>query len=228
MRQQRIRPVDESQKYFVAFVANVRSDRQVFMALRVGILLAAGQSRRMGQFKQLLPWQVGQAESPMVAVAFDAIASVCDAMIVVVGHRADHVVEALQPRTFSRVDSDGRQPMLASVHAGLRKARDFELEAVWLHPADHPHVAPHTLHEMLAYAAKHQGRAVIPEFRGTGGHPVLIPEQHIESLLAWTGDGGLRAFWREHPELMVRLEVEDPSTVRDYDRPEDLQTRIPE
>jgi len=46
--------------------------------------------------------------------------------------------------------------------------------------------------------------------------------------LAWTGDGGLRAFWREHPELMVRLEVEDPSTVRDYDRPEDLQTRIPE
>ena len=63
------------------------------MALkRIGVLLAAGQSKRMGRPKQLLPWPPkGENPKPLVAAAFDAIARVCDEMVVVVGHEADDV-----------------------------------------------------------------------------------------------------------------------------------------
>jgi len=76
----------------------------------------------------------------------------------------------------------------------------------------------------------------MPEYNGKGGHPALIPMDIARRILQWAradgtpatarGQGGLRQFWIDHPELHRRLPVNDPSCVVDLDSPEAYQAAI--
>ena len=192
------------------------------MERHIGILLAAGFGRRMRRFKQLLPWKDGQADKPLVAASFDAVAGVCDQMVVVLGYRADDVAQALAPRSFIRVDSDPSQPMFESIRAGLRQVLRVDASAnVLIQPADHPQVSIKTLCALLRVVDENPGQIVMPEHEGHGGHPVLIPAETVQNLLTWSGDGGLRQFWRDNSQLCIRLAVDDAGVVRDLDTPQD-------
>ena len=193
------------------------------MTCRIGILLAAGQGRRMGRFKQLLPWRTSQGDKPLVAASFDAVSDACDQMVVVVGHRAEEVVRVLAPRCFIQVKSDTERPMFESVRAGLSEtARIDDQAAALIQPADHPEVSANTLRELFELADENPQQVVLPEFDGQGGHPVLIPAEVVHQLVDWPGDGGLRQFWRDNPQLCLRLTVNDPGVVHDLDTPRDF------
>jgi molybdenum cofactor cytidylyltransferase len=186
---------------------------------RIGVLLAAGRSTRMGRPKQLLPWPPNAADSkPLVAAAFDAIAYVCDAMVVVVGHEADAVIAALGERDFGAVAVDGGAEMIASVKAGLAVARGIDPDAiVLLHPADHPKVRRETLDLLIQIAADYPGRAVMPTFGEAGGHPVLIAAELIIPIVSYEGSGGLRQFWIDYADQCIRVSVDDSGIVLDLD-----------
>ncbi|MEX2093532.1 MAG: NTP transferase domain-containing protein, partial [Pirellulales bacterium] len=131
----------------------------------IGVLLAAGHSRRMGRLKQLLPWPPVEGDRPLVATAFDAIAPACCAMVVVVGHEADGVLAALSGRTFQSVYVDPDAEMLSSVKAGLAAARAIHPTAdILLHPADHPEVRRETIELLIRASAEQSNRAVMPEY----------------------------------------------------------------
>src|SRR4029077_2772739 len=99
----------------------------------------------------------------LVAVAFDAIASVCREMVVVVGTEVDAVIAALGEREFGAVAVDGGAEMIASVKAGLSVARGIDHQAdVLLHPADHPEVWRETIDLLIQIAAEQPGHAVMP------------------------------------------------------------------
>lgn len=186
----------------------------------LGLLLAAGRGSRLGGSKQLLPIPTAGGDVPLVAAAFDAIAPVCARMLVVLGHEVDRVVAALGPRTFARVSSNPDAPMFESIRAGLAACRDLDPTAsVLLHPADHPFATPATLAALLAAASPHA--AVTPRHQGKGGHPVLIPPQVRDRVLTSEGEGGLRRFWLDHPDLRVHLDVDDPGITLDLDTPAD-------
>lgn len=190
---------------------------------RIGVLLAAGQSTRMGRPKQLLPWPPKSTHAKsMVAVAFDAIEPVCDAMVVVVGHEANAVLEALGGREFGAVAVDAGAEMIASVKAGLAIARGIDPNGqVLLHPADCPDVRRAALDALCRAAAEHPGRAVIPTYGGAGGHPVLIAAELVMPIVAFEGEGGLRQFWLDRPESCLRLPVDDAGVVFDVDTESD-------
>jgi molybdenum cofactor cytidylyltransferase len=190
---------------------------------RIGVLLAAGQSKRMGRPKQLLPWPPkGENPKPLVAAAFDAIARVCDEMVVVVGHQAEEVVAALGERTFHRTAGDLGAELFASIRRGLLGASQIDPTAdVLLQPADHPQVRLDTLQTLLARLAENAGLAVMPTYRCKGGHPVCMPMAIVNEVLGYAGRGGLRQFWVDHPELCVRLPVDDPGVVFDIDTQSD-------
>lgn len=188
-----------------------------------GLLLAAGRGVRMGRFKQLLPWP-GPPERPLVAAAHDTIAPICDAIFVVVGHRADEVLDALRPRPIHPVRIAPGQDMSESVRAGLLAVGRLHPEAaVLLHPADHPLVARATLDLLLAALARDATRAAIPTYEGRGGHPVLIPATLARVLVNADLSAGLGAYWRAHTDSQRQYPVEDPGVIVDLNAPADVR-----
>jgi molybdenum cofactor cytidylyltransferase len=169
---------------------------------------------------------------PLVAAAFDAISSCCDEMIVVVGHEAVKVIAALADRKFEAVFAHHGElyfttaPMIYSIKMGLFRARRIEETAdVLLQPADHPEVRRATIEQIINQAAADVGRAVMPQYLGKGGHPVLIPSNLVGKIIEPDGPSDLRQFWLDRPELCVRLLVDDPSVVYDVDTPLDYDLR---
>jgi molybdenum cofactor cytidylyltransferase len=190
----------------------------------IGVLLAAGRATRMGRMKQLLPWPPEGGERMMVAAAFDAIAPACCAMVVVVGHEAESVLAALGDRSFKSVRVDSGAEMLSSVKAGLAAARSIQPTAdVLLQLADHPEVKRDTIETLIRTSAEQPHRAVMPEFDGHGGHPVIIPSSLCSSIVAFHAAGGLRQFWLDHADRCVRLSVDDWGVVLDVDTPSDYE-----
>jgi molybdenum cofactor cytidylyltransferase len=202
--------------------------------LIIGVLLAAGQSRRMGRLKQLMPWPSQQDPNaqPMVAAAFDAITPVCDRIVVVTGTRASEVVDALFPRDFHEAQSAGEAEMMKSVGVGLTLASQLDHSAdVLLQLADHPRVQVATLQSMLNARQRFPGAAIIPEFEGRGGHPVLIPPEIVNELAHNAGEkaefpGGLRAFWHSRTEDCHRIDTDDAWVTRDFDTPDDVTNDV--
>ncbi len=172
----------------------------------------------MNGAKQFEPWPSADGTRPLVAASFDAIDTACDAMIVVLGHRAREVAALLETRSFINVPGDPDAPMFESIRTGLRAAHDRDATAtVMLHPGDHPEVAPATLAHLIGASREDKERAVLPEYRGQGGHPVLIPPSVLQRILVAECPDGLRKFWRDHPELCQRICIDDPSSTQDVD-----------
>lgn len=193
----------------------------------IGILLAAGAGRRMGCTKQALPLPGDPKNRALVAAAFDAVASACREMVVVVSHEADAVSQCLRDRACRTMRVPEGAAMCESVLAGLREAARIDSAApVLLHLADHPHVSAAVLDQIARAASLHPDSAIIPTFDGRGGHPVLLPASLIPVILddqaAWRS-GGLRDFWAAHPDRCIRLAVSDASILVDVDTPADYQ-----
>ncbi len=190
---------------------------------RIGVIVAAGRGRRMGDTKQLKMWPTVDGPKPLICAAYDAIRTICDEIVIVLGHEADAVAEALCGRTFFRVDSAADQPMIESIRVGLRAAASIDPKAnVVLQPGDHPEVSPATLQKLTQLALTQLDQAIIAEHNGRGGHPVLIPARVAEVILASPCPGGLGQFWLDYPELCHRFAIDDASILRDVDTPTDL------
>jgi molybdenum cofactor cytidylyltransferase len=193
------------------------------MTPRIGVILAAGRGRRMGRTKQLVDWPTAKGPQPLVAAAYDAICPICDEMIVVLGHDADAVAAALNGRPLHRAISNADAPMFASIRAGLSLALELRPDAtIVLQPSDHPEVSMATLDALVNRLLPRTARAVIPEYNGRGGHPVLIPSEVVSLILDADCPDGLGQFWAEHPHLCERMPVDDPTILRDVDTPGDL------
>jgi molybdenum cofactor cytidylyltransferase len=177
----------------------------------------------MGGTKQLAMCTTPHGPKPLVAASYDAIRPICGEMVVVLGHEKEAVAAALGDRTFHRADADPDAAMFESIRAGLRAAQRIDPDAaIVLQPGDHPEVAPATLQALVAWSLKRPGRAIIPEYAGQGGHPVLIPAAMVAMLVDADCPGGLGQFWDDHAELCYRLPVADAAVVRDIDVVRDL------
>jgi molybdenum cofactor cytidylyltransferase len=189
----------------------------------IGVILAAGRGSRMGCTKQLVSWPTPDGQVPLVAAAFDAVRPICDEMVVVLGHEADVVAAALGCRVFARVDTDPTFPMFESIRAGLYAAGKVDPTAsIVLQPGDHPAVARSTLDIMIDRSIQQPTRAIVPEYRGRGGHPVLIPPSIVLMLIDADCPNGLGEYWTAHGDLCTRVPVEDASVVHDIDTVTDL------
>jgi molybdenum cofactor cytidylyltransferase len=170
----------------------------------------------MGGNKQFHLVETPEGQKPLVVAAFDTIAYACDCVFVVLGHRADEVAAILAPRQFETVVADADVPMIDSIKAGLSRiaTRSGDSSAILLQLGDHPALESGTLDKLLAVAQQHPDKAIMPIYRGNGGHPVLIPSAIARIILDSPCPDGLRQFWLDHPDLCTRLEVDDSSVVR--------------
>ncbi len=187
------------------------------------ILLAAGESKRMGRPKQLLPWQ---GKTLLLHILESLLASDADEIILVLGHEADRIRSSLPALPIKiAVNPDYRQGMASSLRQGLL-AMDPGSEAFLLCLADQPGIGPEIMNTIISTfrQADPQRGIVRPVYRGRRGHPVLIGARYLEETLELLkGDVGARQILLNHPEDILDVDMEMDVILRDIDTPEEYR-----
>lgn len=187
------------------------------------LILAAGLSRRMGEFKPLLPLRGGTLIESSVG---GALAGGAESAVVVTGHRADEVEDVLR-RAFGERVRFARNPdyaatdMLRSVQLGA--AALPACGAFFLLPGDMPAVAKDTYGRLLAAREREAASVIFPVLDGRRAHPPLIDARLIPEILAFHGGGGLRGLWERHEGELRAVAVDDAGVRLDLDTPADYQ-----
>lgn len=178
------------------------------------VLLAAGQSTRMGAFKPLLPFgQHTVIESTIDSLRRGGVAT--ESIVVVVGHRADELKNRLAHLAVKfALNPDPASEMTASILAGIKKIPASG--AALITPADLPAVPP-TVVSTLISEWKHGSPLLIPTWQNRGGHPVLIDLRYRAELENLDPARGLKSLFETHRGEVKRIPVDSPFIARDID-----------
>ncbi len=183
----------------------------------VGLLLAAGSSRRFGADKLLHRLDDGR---PMAVAAAESLMSVCHRVVAVV-RPAPGDVGALLTATGCElvVAPDAHLGMGASLAAGVRGTAGA---GGWLLAlADMPFIRPSS-HLAVVTCLRSGASLAATEYQGRRGHPVGFSSPWYEPLAELTGDRGGKTLLERHADQLVLCPVEDPGVLRDIDHPGDL------
>jgi len=183
------------------------------------ILLAAGQSQRMGAFKPLLPFGNTTVIESCIQNLRDA--GVED-IVVVVGHRAEELQQALTGShvTFA-LNPNPNSEMSDSIACGL-STLPSEAKATLIALTDQPSIPSEVIRAIIGQWMSGK-KLVIPEFNGRGGHPVLVDLGFRGELLKLDPSSGLRSFFQAHSDQIIRLPVNSPFIARDMDTWDDYR-----
>ncbi len=211
------------------------------------VILAAGYSSRMGEFKPLLPVGSKSAIENLIDAFINAGIS---EIVVVTGHNREPLsrliaeINAQQPPVIIKeaYNSDFDKGMFSSIKTGIRAiiaesvecagrpdgAQDASCDAwdgIFLLPVDYPLIRPEHLALLYDEARLRPENFIAPCYRGKKGHPLWIPKVYWPEILDYTGDGGLKAITGKYDDLgrLYRLEVQDEAVVLDMDTPAGYQ-----
>jgi molybdenum cofactor cytidylyltransferase len=178
-----------------------------------GLILAAGESRRMGSPKALLDFQ-GETFLDRLTRLFAAVAG---PVVVVLGHRSEEILAGIRHRARATfVHNPGYAlGMFSSIQCGLR-AVPREATGVLMTPVDHPAVCPSTLAQLLAPPLP---LVAIPVHGGRRGHPLFFRAGLIPEFLAEPPDSRARVVLDRHLSAIRYVETADPGIHADIDDP---------
>ena len=188
------------------------------------IVLAAGASRRLGQPKQLLMLGGETLIARAIRLASEAGAT---PVIAVLGANHERIAAAIESDKMSNaipvVNSDWRQGIATSIHAGLRALEDLAPQAfgALILGCDQPRLTAEHLRALLeAFAAQGSSDIVASAYAGVAGIPAVLPRAVFADLLALRGDQGARALLMQSPRPPASLPF--PGGEVDIDLPADL------
>lgn len=183
------------------------------------IVLAAGFSSRISQFKPLL--KLGNQTMTDRVISIFAQNNVD--IFLVVGRKKEELLSGIKSRNITVVENpDYEQGMFTSVLAGLRHL-PLTYESFFIMPVDMPLIRPATVHLLLKEVGEHRDRIIYPYFAKRRGHPPLIPSRLVHDILLWDQGGGLKAFLNTQNHLAEEVNVPDRNILFDIDTADDLQ-----
>jgi molybdenum cofactor cytidylyltransferase len=184
------------------------------------IVLAAGQSKRMGKPKQLMPL----GKSTLLEKAIDNLLnSSVDETIVVVGHKAEEITKAIASRPVKiMLNHNYQQGMSTSIIAGLVLV-DPASRAVMLALGDQPLVESGTINHIIDAFNKNDKGIAVPTHLGRRGHPIIFNIKYKEELFELKGDIGGREIIKNHPDDVLEVAVDSKSVITDIDTRDDYQ-----
>jgi molybdenum cofactor cytidylyltransferase len=184
------------------------------------VVLAAGESRRLGRPKQLL--RVGQ--TTMIEHVLRAVLGAhLDQVVVVLGSRAAEIAPHVTAGTQSVLNADWSSGISSSIRAGL-SAVASTIEAALFVLADQPHLTSTTLERIVQAYYGTEKSIVVPACQGRRGSPVLFDRRHFDELKALHGDVGGRAVAQRHAECVLEVELETDETLTDIDTLADYES----
>ena len=190
-----------------------------------GVILAAGESSRMGTDKALLPWPpqaAGQAPSKDSFLSA-AIRSFTLSTDFVVSNEA-----ALAPVAYANgasivTNPDPDRGQFSSLQLGLHEVLNRGRDAAVITLVDRPPVASATIEFLRSAfeAAPANIWAVVPEFSGQHGHPYIAGRELIEAFLRAPATENARDVEHRHHEQIQYVRVDDPCVALNINTPED-------
>jgi molybdenum cofactor cytidylyltransferase len=189
------------------------------------LILAAGESKRMGQPKMLLPW--GELTVIEHVVGTFLQAGIEDILVVTGGasERVKRAIERLPVRIlFNRNYATGE--MLSSLQAGLREMPEGT-QATLIGLGDQPQVQEESVRAICDRYWQTQNGLVVPSFRMKRGHPWLVRRPLWEEILALKPPESPRDFLNNHASEILYLNMDTPTVLADLDTPEDYRTYHP-
>ena len=192
------------------------------------IILAAGQSRRMGAQKLLLPFG---GKTAIAHIAEQVLAGSVDRTIVVVSEDCGPVAAALSGKPVAFVtNSDPKGDMLSSVRRGLA-AVPQKCQAVLVVLGDQPNITSLLIAQVVEAwrgrgAERTQGAIVVPACNGRRGHPILFSAGYRQEVLGGYDGVGLRGLLRAHDREVIEVPVVEELLLRDMDSPGDYQREL--
>jgi molybdenum cofactor cytidylyltransferase len=184
-----------------------------------GILLAAGESRRMGFPKPLLRLN---GETYLSHIAASMLVTV-ERLIIVLGAHRDAVMAVVPAdKRISVIDNPNyAMGQLSSIKAGLR-AVSAQADAAIVHLVDHPTVLPETFGRLAAEYQLSGKPILVARCRGHRGHPVLFDRSVFDELQQAPIEVGARAVVKANTDRVIYVDVDDPGVLLDLDTPADL------
>jgi molybdenum cofactor cytidylyltransferase len=184
------------------------------------ILLAAGLSRRMGDFKQLLQFR---GKSFVECCVDNLLAAGVDDLVVVTGHRDAEVRQALASRKIKFIfNADYQAGMSSSIKCGVQ-ALEEKTEALLIALADQPHIHSSSISKVIAAYAKERPLLVVPTYANRRGHPIILDGKLRAEILTLDPSQGLRQVVHRHQDQALYLEMQNDSVLLDFDYPQDYE-----
>ncbi|MGH7766620.1 MAG: nucleotidyltransferase family protein [Candidatus Binatia bacterium] len=192
----------------------------------VAVVLSAGESRRMGRPKALLP--IGEV-SFMERIVTTLQATTVEKIVVVLGHNAADIKTKIAhlPVTIV-VNPHHAQGQLSSLVAAIRSLQAEKVDGILVHLVDHPFVNPGLVNRMIESFYQSKKLIVVPKWHGRRGHPVIFSSRLFDELLAAPLDQGAKSVVHAHASETLEIETEEEGITFDIDTPEDYRRHVRE
>ena len=189
------------------------------------IILAAGQSKRMGQPKMLLPWGKMSVIEQVIKTFLSA--GLKDILIVTGGaeEEVQKAVDGYPVRQIHNPDYVAGE-MLSSLQCGI-KAMSERTQAMLIGLGDQPQIQEASVRAICdAYRSSKSG-LIAPSFQMKRGHPWLVARPLWDEILALKPPETLRDFLTRHADAIQYVNLDTPTILADLDTPEDYQKSRP-
>lgn len=194
------------------------------------IILAAGASSRMGRDKALLPWENGT----FLTSTIERLAPYVESVIVVAGANANLLQVAVESRVATMaINPNPAQGQFSSLRIGLQAALNRGMDSAIVALVDRPPASATTLDTLLHHfnRRKHVAEdlakwAVIPEYAGRHGHPIVIGREMIECFLEADASSSARDVEHAHQARLQYVAVDDANVVANVNTPEEYERLI--
>ena len=178
------------------------------------IILAAGESKRMGFPKMLLPFN---GITMLENVIRNVTDSNVDNSLIVLGAERDSLTELVSKSSVTSFFNDNyKDGMLSSVQCGFRNLpSDFEAALVF--QGDQPFIFPEVINRVIEGYRSSGNGIVIPVYEKKRGHPILIDRKYLKEIETLDNQEGLRSLSRKFSEDVMEVETDDRGILRDFD-----------
>lgn len=209
-----------------------------------GVILAAGESSRMGRDKALLPWppaqstasQINQSISSrlpavpavqpetLLSAAINALSPFCDMVIVVAGKNESKLRTVVdQCGAFLAVNPCPARGQFSSLQVGMREVLNWGRDAAMVTLVDRPPARSSTLANLVdAFDKRDRTKwAIVPEFEGKHGHPIVIGREMMEAFLKAPPEANAREIEHTNESRIAYTPVDDARVILNINTPED-------
>ncbi len=201
-----------------------------------GVILAAGESSRMGTDKALLPWPPKTSEQfpskdTFLSAAIRSLALSTDFILIVAGKNEPALAPIVYANGASLVTNpDPSRGQFSSLQVGLHEVLNRGRDAAVVTLVDRPPVSAATVVVLRdAYESAPQAIwAVVPEFSGKHGHPYLLGRELMEKFLQAVPTASARDIEHRYQEHIQYVGVSDPFVALNINTPQDYAALLAE